>query len=558
MGRANSRDAVDSVRFKCDWDLLLAEKQVTPAKQELFQKFVVEYNRAVEGQVVSDLGEVVDSALQLSSLGKWVRKLEAGKEESEVFLQHLINLCCKIPALSLGLVHGGVHTSVAILHGKATKTQDVYDNSMGLLFCLLDNISNRFNNVDVYDDTLVDMTFTTYDYLNHFFAKSAAGKLKSNMPRNTLDALGQVIRFHTPMSNYVRDMLWDKGAHLTVMKFLLLDHEVFGEEGDNYLQVVSSGVLFICRLLVDMARQEELLRDDAIVSGFKSLMAHLVGLIREPNVPDKIKLVAATTLRNIFRIFVVAANAGPEVLLKMVELSYMEVLMPLQEDLYAGPYADFFKEVSALLLEGMEELANNHTVMPARSSTKKRSWFSFLSGKPPSHCQSVYLTAEVDEQTQYYLNDLSEALVASMELSFPQDQNQARASDGGAHSHQDGSCCKPGSSHGEDGRNSDSRDQAHAKSSSSRGVQPSNGRLPVSQQPSRSTSPPAACQDQGASNSSDLGGKGGVPACALCGKAEDGLVKLKKCTKCKEAQYCSKDCQRQDWPSHKKTCGKSP
>ncbi|KAI9001491.1 ankyrin [Trametes punicea] len=40
-------------------------------------------------------------------------------------------------------------------------------------------------------------------------------------------------------------------------------------------------------------------------------------------------------------------------------------------------------------------------------------------------------------------------------------------------------------------------------------------------------------------------------ACATCGKAD---VQLKWCAKCHTTWYCSKECQKLDWPSHKQVC----
>ena len=42
------------------------------------------------------------------------------------------------------------------------------------------------------------------------------------------------------------------------------------------------------------------------------------------------------------------------------------------------------------------------------------------------------------------------------------------------------------------------------------------------------------------------------PACLECGK-EGGL---KRCAKCREACYCSRECQVAHWRVHKKACGK--
>jgi|EP00985_Skeletonema_marinoi_P009520 hypothetical protein len=44
--------------------------------------------------------------------------------------------------------------------------------------------------------------------------------------------------------------------------------------------------------------------------------------------------------------------------------------------------------------------------------------------------------------------------------------------------------------------------------------------------------------------------------CAACGAAEADHVKLKKCTACYLARYCSVQCQRDDWQQHKRACKK--
>ena len=41
--------------------------------------------------------------------------------------------------------------------------------------------------------------------------------------------------------------------------------------------------------------------------------------------------------------------------------------------------------------------------------------------------------------------------------------------------------------------------------------------------------------------------------CNYCNKID---AKLKKCTRCKQAFYCSKKCQKKDWKNHKKVCKK--
>ncbi|OWP03035.1 hypothetical protein B2J93_3661 [Marssonina coronariae] len=47
------------------------------------------------------------------------------------------------------------------------------------------------------------------------------------------------------------------------------------------------------------------------------------------------------------------------------------------------------------------------------------------------------------------------------------------------------------------------------------------------------------------------------PTCATCFKPESQLpTSLKRCAKCHTAQYCSRDCQKEDWKAHKRVCGK--
>jgi splicing suppressor protein 51 len=44
-------------------------------------------------------------------------------------------------------------------------------------------------------------------------------------------------------------------------------------------------------------------------------------------------------------------------------------------------------------------------------------------------------------------------------------------------------------------------------------------------------------------------------SCAACNKtADDSGIKLKRCAKCQTTEYCSRDCQKNDWKAHKKIC----
>eukprot|EP00884_Botryococcus_braunii_P001214 jgi/Botrbrau1/11093/Bobra.0219s0004.2 len=45
-----------------------------------------------------------------------------------------------------------------------------------------------------------------------------------------------------------------------------------------------------------------------------------------------------------------------------------------------------------------------------------------------------------------------------------------------------------------------------------------------------------------------------VSACATCGKAVGGAVKLRECSKCRAVRYCGRDCQVAHWPVHKLVC----
>lgn len=43
-------------------------------------------------------------------------------------------------------------------------------------------------------------------------------------------------------------------------------------------------------------------------------------------------------------------------------------------------------------------------------------------------------------------------------------------------------------------------------------------------------------------------------SCSQCVKVEEVLHKFQRCSKCKAVFYCSLDCQRAAWPSHKLIC----
>jgi splicing suppressor protein 51 len=45
------------------------------------------------------------------------------------------------------------------------------------------------------------------------------------------------------------------------------------------------------------------------------------------------------------------------------------------------------------------------------------------------------------------------------------------------------------------------------------------------------------------------------PACTICNKSPPEVT-LKRCAKCSQTPYCSRDCQKADWKAHKKICGR--
>ena len=44
------------------------------------------------------------------------------------------------------------------------------------------------------------------------------------------------------------------------------------------------------------------------------------------------------------------------------------------------------------------------------------------------------------------------------------------------------------------------------------------------------------------------------PTCAACGRRPTAAAPLKKCSRCKRAAYCSADCQKEAWPTHRRYC----
>ena len=61
-------------------------------------------------------------------------------------------------------------------------------------------------------------------------------------------------------------------------------------------------------------------------------------------------------------------------------------------------------------------------------------------------------------------------------------------------------------------------------------------------------------------SSSDLHSRTGEPppkSCNACSKLEASSEEpLKRCGRCQDVRYCSTDCQKSDWPSHKSNCKK--
>lgn len=54
-------------------------------------------------------------------------------------------------------------------------------------------------------------------------------------------------------------------------------------------------------------------------------------------------------------------------------------------------------------------------------------------------------------------------------------------------------------------------------------------------------------------------GSEAVKACNFCGVWDSAeKTTLKKCSQCKAVSYCSKACQKQDWPKHKPACNTTP
>ena len=48
-----------------------------------------------------------------------------------------------------------------------------------------------------------------------------------------------------------------------------------------------------------------------------------------------------------------------------------------------------------------------------------------------------------------------------------------------------------------------------------------------------------------------------IPECQTCRKPQSEGTQLKRCARCHQTRYCSRDCQKADWKTHKKACATS-
>ena len=81
---------------------------------------------------------------------------------------------------------------------------------------------------------------------------------------------------------------------------------------------------------------------------------------------------------------------------------------------------------------------------------------------------------------------------------------------------------------------------------------------------SRSSSGPSGRSAKSARGETEGGETAGRPAhggeegeCGACGK-KSRVKALKRCGKCRDVYYCSGECQKKDWPTHKKSCHTPP